>query len=118
MKKINIGKIILLGIIIGILNPSKIVAKELSWKQKETILKIVKSEQRVRDAIFPNGSNNLLYVGMYDDGGRQDGFAEYLCISIKDEVKLPHQIYIKIVDYKDVLQQKGFREIGRCFCRP
>lgn len=90
----------------------------LTEKQKEKILKIVKSEPKVKDAIFPNGSDNLLYVGMYDNGSRRDGFAEYLCISINEKVKLPHQIFIKIVDYKDILQQKGFREIGRYFCNP
>ena len=92
--------------------------KKLTQEQKEKILQLVKSESKVKDAIFPNSSDSLLYVGVYNDGTRKDGFAEYLCLSINQKVKLPHQIYIKIVDYQDILQKKGFREIGSFFCKP
>jgi len=88
--------------------------RQISDNEKKQILKLVKDEGRVKDAIWMD--SGFLYVGMYDDKTNRNGFAEYLCLKIQDKVKLKNKLFIKIVDYKNVLQNKGFREIGNAIC--
>jgi hypothetical protein len=53
-----------------------------SEEQPKTILELVKSEPKVKDAVITDA--DVLYVGVLDDGTRRNGYAEYLCQLLKD----------------------------------
>ena len=48
------------------------------WQKKA--LALVKKEKKVLDAWWRDPEHNVLFVAMQPDGGRKDGFAEYICI--------------------------------------
>lgn len=61
---------------------------------KQAALNAVKKEKKVKEAIMTEA--NVLYVSVFDDGTRRDGYAEYLCSVLKD---YGVQMRIKVVKF-------------------
>lgn len=90
------------------------------WQEKA--LKLVKQEKRVLDAFWRMPSRNVLYVAMQPDGGRKDGFAEYLCMLLADAGAPKGQM--KMVQIYDPATFRAYREktgsgrsMGMAACR-
>lgn len=74
------------------------------------MIKRLKAENpKVQDAIMM--TTGWLYVGVYDDGTRRDGYAEYFCLDTPSHVS-----HVKIVNYQKVLRNEGFHELGSATC--
>lgn len=58
------------------------VKRDNSWRLKA--VDEVSKEKLVFEAMFPNNSTSSFWVSMRDDGSRRDGFAEYLCLVLKE----------------------------------
>lgn len=69
-------------------------------------------EPKVKDATWMTDTN--LYVAVMDDGGRNDGFAEYLCMEAASQGVSP--ALIKVVDMAKVIRDKKFVELGKAYC--
>lgn len=93
-------------------NPPKKSEPVVYFKDEKAIRALLDKEQNVKDVTLFDGH---IYVGMYGDGTRRDGYAESLCLALMPH--LAHEITVKIVDYKDVLQKKGFTEMGIAKCK-
>lgn len=52
---------------------------------------IVKSEPKVKDAAWPNGSTFDFYVSVKDNGDNRDGYAEYLCL-LRGGLEMPEGV--------------------------
>lgn len=83
------------------------------YKDEKIIRELILKEPSVKDMMF--SQPGWVYVSMYTKGERKDGFAEYICLTIQPH--LLEDVYVKIVDHKDVLQNKGFTEIGLVKCK-
>ncbi|MFW9626753.1 MAG: hypothetical protein ACMV1K_08440 [Sulfurospirillum sp.] len=84
------------------------------YKDEKTLKDILSKEDKIKDVTL-NVTPGWVYVSVYSDGTKRDGYAEYLCLEVQPH--LLEDVYIKIVDHKDVLQKKGFTEIGLTKCK-
>jgi len=63
--------------------PAKTEEQKLKpWQQKA--LQLLKQEKKVVDAFWRMPSRNILFIAMQPDGGRKDGYAEYVCMLLVD----------------------------------
>lgn len=86
-----------------------------NWKLKST--QEVRNEKSVVEAMFPDNSNSSFWVSVRDDGSRRDGYADYLCLVLKDSgMPKGKFIVIKIWDAYSMAAGK-FKEIGRSECK-
>ncbi len=92
--------------------PKKKTEPIVYFKDEKTIRDLLMKEAIIKDVTF--NETGWVYVGIYSDGTNRNGYAEYLCTSIKPFIGAG--VNVKIVDYKDVLQKKVFTEIGKAKC--
>ncbi len=91
-------------------NPKKIESI-VHFKDKKAISDLLAKEQKVKEYILRD--TGFIYIGMYSDGTNRNGYAEYICILLHNHIS---NATVKIVDYKDILQKKGFTELGISKC--
>lgn len=122
LKKFLVYLVIIIALykIIGIIeendkakNPPKKSEPIVYFKDEEAVKVALSKEKQIKD--FNLEFKGWIYVGMYSDGTRRDGYAESLCLSLRPY--LAHEVTVKIVDYKDILQKKGFTELGIAKCK-
>ena len=108
----------LLAVVLAL--PAAAAEKLQPWQEKA--LKLVKQEKKVLDAFWRMPSRNVLYVAMQPDGGRKDGFAEYLCMLLADAGAPKGQM--KMVQIYDPATFRAYREktgsgrsMGMAACR-
>lgn len=75
---------------------------------------IVTSEKSVFEAVWFN--QNYLRVTRYATGSSQDGFAEYLCYSLKDAGYKGPPVTLEIIDVVKLVRQKKWDVIGEANC--
>jgi len=82
------------------------------FKDEKAIRDLLSKEEKIKEVLLKD--TGFIYVGVYSDGTNRDGYAQYLCALLQ-----PHILNasIKVVDYKDVVQKKGFTEIGVAKCK-
>lgn len=123
LKKFFIYVVIIIAVykVVGIIeendkakNPPKKSEPIVYFKDEKAVKEILSKEKKIKD--FNLEFQGWVYVGMYSDGTRRDGYAGSLCLTLMPY--LAHEITVKIVDYKDVLQKKGFTEMGIARCDP
>ncbi len=87
---------------------------EPNQAQKDFITYLVKSgkEPRVKDATWLTDSS--LYVGVFDDHSRRDGFANYICSVAEDHGVRPE--LVKVIDIVKLVRTGKFIEIGKSRC--
>jgi len=87
---------------------------EPSQAQKDFVTYLVKSgkEPKVKDATWLTDSS--LYVGVFDDGSRQDGFADYICSVAGDHGVSPE--LVKVIDIVKLVRTGKFVGIGKSTC--
>lgn len=92
-------------------------AKAKTEAKKQKLLEYFKSgkEPAAKDALWMD--NNWFYVGVWSDGSNRNGYAEYVCQAANDIGLKEQNIWVKIVDYKKVLQNEGFEELGSASCK-
>lgn len=91
--KVLLGVVVLLGFSLWVINqlkspsnlvvPESIDSKESQNQNSQSLLKLINSEPKVKEAIITD--SNVLYVSVEDDGTKRDGFANYLCELIKEK---------------------------------
>lgn len=84
------------------------------YKDEKSIRDALSKEETVKDITF-TVSPGWIYVGVYSDGSNRNGYASYICQVIQPYIL--EDMNVKIVDYKDVLQKKGFTELGTAKCK-
>lgn len=122
LKKFFIYVVIIIALykVVGIIeendkakNPPKKSEPIVYFKDEKAIRALLDKEQKIKEVTLFDG---YIYVGMYSDGTNRSGYAESLCLSLKPYIE--HDVTVKIVDYKDILQKKGFTEMGISRCKP
>ncbi|RJP90584.1 MAG: hypothetical protein C4518_08895 [Desulfobacteraceae bacterium] len=90
-------------------------ADELDAKRNEMV-KYFKSDEepKVIDAIWT--MDNVFKVGVYDDGSRRDGYAQYVCMVLKENGFRGKEIYVQVIDYAKLMQTKKWIKLGETFC--
>ena len=85
------------------------------WKLKSA--EEVRNEKSVVEAMFPDNSSSSFWASVRDDGSRRDGYADYLCLVLKDSgMPKGKFVLIKIWDAYSMTDGK-FKEIGRSECK-
>lgn len=84
------------------------------FTDENAVKEILSKEKKVLG--FTLSYPGWVYASMINDGTRRDGYAEYLCLSLTPY--LSYEVIVKVVDYKDVAQKKGFTEMGIARCKP
>jgi len=96
-----------------VLAEPKIHKKNLQ-KQKSKFIALVKKEKKVFGPTWE--SDDVLTLGMTDNGLRRDGFAQYICI-LKNEAGLEgHRIFVKIYDAERMINSGEYKVIGKTTC--
>lgn len=76
----------------------------------------ISDEPKVVEAIFPNNSSNSLWVSMFDDGPRRDGYAQYVCQILRDHGMPSNKlVVIRIWDATEMARE-NFKELGKHEC--
>jgi hypothetical protein len=61
--------------------------------------------------------SGAIYVGVLDNGGGRDGYARYVCETVKAHASGSGNRLIKIIDIAAASRGDGFKELGRHRCR-
>ncbi|KAB2781200.1 hypothetical protein [Brucella anthropi] len=116
MGILKIGRILFsasLATGIGTLNAS---AQDQSWREK-AVTAIIADNSKIVEAMFPNDARNSFWVSLRDDGSRQDGFAEYLCLALHEQgMPKGDFVVIRIWD-AGAMARNEMEEIGRFDCQ-
>lgn len=93
-----------------------VLAGNVSGADKyDAAMKEIRAEKKVIDATWGPIKGPSLFVAVKDDGSRRDGFAQYLCLVLKD-----HNIsgvIIHIMTYKNFLKYNTKKDIGYSHCK-
>lgn len=72
-------------------------------------------EPSVFEAVWFN--QNFLRLTRRLDGGRQDGFAQYVCSVLQTDFRMKNRITVEVIDVIKLVQSKKWEIIGRAICR-
>jgi len=113
--QLSIRKPLFLILIFFIFLTAQAQADELDAKRNEMV-KYFKSDEepKVIDAIWT--MDNVFKVGVYDDGSRRDGYAQYVCMVLKENGFRGKEIYVQVIDYAKLMQTKKWIKLGETFC--
>jgi hypothetical protein len=77
--------------------------------------KLIRTEPKVKDAYWSNGST--LLVGVLDDGSRRDGYASYVCEVLYEEGLRGKAIFVKVIDILKIVKENSRVVLGEARCR-
>lgn len=81
---------------------------------RERAIPIVKAEPKVVDAMF--SQRRSLWVSVKDDGGRRDGYADYICLTLSDAgMPAGDSVLITIWDAAAMARDE-LKELGKARC--
>lgn len=99
-------------LMIGMLVAANPATAGTEWKAEA--LEEIKAEQNVVEAMWSRPS--ILWVSMRDDGSRRDGYADYLCMVLRDHGKPDKdRIRIRIWDAYAMAREE-LKDIGSSWC--
>jgi len=91
------------------------IIESSSIKSNSDILKLVKSEPKVRDATIT--SADVLYVSVVDDGTSRDGYASYICETIRGG-SVNHVKVVKFGSINDPNKDNAYGIVlGESYCK-
>ena len=96
-------------------NTSKVMDNSSnSSKEYQNVIEyfISDAEPKVKDAVWTQ--KNWLYLGVYNDGTKRDGLAQYACMVLNDMGF--KGIHIKIIDLQKMYQTKKWVKLGYAYC--
>lgn len=81
---------------------------------RSSALATIRTEPKVKDALWPEGQD-LLYVGVLNDGSLRDGYAMYIC-----EVLREHDVHqgvrVQIMDIVRITRDNEWVKLGVAEC--
>ena len=101
------------GKIVQIVKPTKdeIKAKEaLKSKVKNILIK----EPKIKDVLW--SSDNILQIGIFDDGTNRNGYAEYICLVLNENGFENQRTMVQLIDIVKLTQTGQYTELGKTFC--
>jgi hypothetical protein len=81
---------------------------------KAKVITILMKEPKVRDALWTD--ENVLKVGVFDDGTNRKGYAEYVCLVINENGFKNQRTMIQIIDIAKLVQTGEWVKLGETFC--
>ncbi len=93
-----------------------------SWASQSLELikdKLINEEEKIKDIYYEEG-NDIWMVGVFNDGQKRFGYAEYICSILADEYKaVKETTSVRIVDIIKVKNGVAPREasLGRVHCK-
>lgn len=86
-------------------SPSQPAFDPEPWKA--AVLDMLRSEDVVVEALFPNESDRILWVSVYDDGTERTGLAEYFCLRlIQEGMPAGYETTIRIWDAQAMAREE------------
>ncbi|PNK59915.1 hypothetical protein [Psychrobacter sp. FDAARGOS_221] len=88
---------------------------KLSDAKKAEIIEYFKGndEPNVLDALFPY---DTLKLGMHNDSGNRDGYAEYACEVLKSDFNVKQVVIVRIIDIDKLVSSDKWETIGEANC--
>ncbi|EGQ8491662.1 hypothetical protein NM092_002546 [Vibrio cholerae] len=83
-------------------------------QQKVTEYFISSEEPKVKDATWT--APDIFKVGVFDDGSRRNGYAEYVCMVLYDHGLKGKKVWVHVVDIEKVINDKRFVKLGEAQC--
>lgn len=83
-------------------------------QQKVTEYFISSEEPKVKDATWT--APDIFKVGVFDDGSRRNGYAEYVCMVLYDHGLKGKKVWVHVVDIEKVINEKRFVKLGEAQC--
>ena len=90
---------------------------ELTDTQRQTITDyfLSDSEPTVLDATWTD--DKIFKIGVKDDGSNRDGFADYACSEINNNLGGKDQgVWVQIIDYNKLMKTKDWVKLGEAHC--
>lgn len=78
----------------------------------------IKAEPRVKDMLYQGDEAVQWQIGVLSDGSKEIGYAEYICMLLREHKVLTGQTHVRIVDIAKVAQGEDFRSasLGHVVC--
>lgn len=99
------------------INTDQSASDAISSDTKEDIIKYFMSDKEpmVKDAVWDDGLNNTLYIGVIDNGTKRDGFADYACQVLIDDFNTTSGA-VYIVDIAKIANGGKWERLGSASC--
>jgi hypothetical protein len=78
----------------------------------------LRAEPQIKDLLYDNEAGVQWHVGVLDDGTSRVGYAEYVCMVLREKGALAGRTHVRIVDIAKVTQGGDFRSasLGHVIC--
>lgn len=95
------------------------VAPSITSEQKDAIVKYFMSndEPAVKDATWKDKGSEVLYLGVLNDQGNRDGYANYACQVLVDDFGITGQgVQVYIMDIAKIANEGKWVQLGKSRC--
>lgn len=99
-----------LGFFLDCRTPAKSL---LSDKDKIVAYFTSEKEPKVKDALWT--SDSMFKVAVIDDGTPRDGFAEYVCLTLKTDFGISG-VRVKVIDVVKLVSKNDWVDLGEATC--
>ena len=102
---------------VEVVTDTKQVTNEFTDAQRQAITDYFLSENEptVLDATWTD--DKIFKIGVKDDGSNRDGFADYACIEINNNLGGKEQgVWVQILDYNKLMKTKEWVKLGEAHC--
>tara|TARA_R110001583_G_scaffold48027_1_gene150235 strand:+ start:10985 stop:11305 length:321 start_codon:yes stop_codon:yes gene_type:complete len=106
----------MLRIIVLLLFCSSAFAGELSPERQALEDKFNSGKEPIAiEALWTD--DKVFKVGVYDDGSRRDGYAEYICMEIHDAGLVGLNILVRVIDIDKLRRTGEWVNLGTGYCK-
>lgn len=95
----------------------QVAANEFTDAQRQEITDYFLSDEEptVLDATWTD--DKIFKIGVKDDGSNRDGFADYACGEINDNLGGKEQgVWVQVIDYNKLMKTKEWVKLGEAHC--
>ena len=96
------------------------IAPTITLEQKDAIVKYFMNndEPAVKDATWKDKGSEVLYLGVLNDKGNRDGYADYACQILIDDFDMAGRgIQVHIMDIVKIANDGKWVQLGKSICK-
>jgi hypothetical protein len=111
------NKGIIAFVLVAMLTAAFSVSAKRYSDQHQAVVRLFQSdkEKTAKDAVWTNRA--IFKVGVFDNGSRRDGYAEYVCFALYDHGFKGKRVWVQIIDWAQLMRDGKWVKLGEARCQ-
>jgi DNA-directed RNA polymerase subunit RPC12/RpoP len=91
------------------------ISLALEPARKKMVARFISNkEPTAKDAMWT--ADDIFKVAVFDNGSSQNGYAEYVCLTLYENGFKDYPVWVQIIDIAKIMQEKRFVKLGEAHC--